>query len=138
MMLAQVLAKRGLHARVVGAGAVARGAIDGLDVSGVDMVVVSYLEATGSMSGLRYLMRRIHARAPGLHTVVGLWQVDPALLNEDRLRTTIGADHYTTSLRDAVATCVSRMPHLPVTDPQSLIGPPPALDVSGAAGLAPA
>ena len=112
LMLAQILAKRGLHARVVSAGSVARAAIDGLDVSGVDMVVVSYLEAAGSMSGLRYLMRRIHQRAPGLHTIVGLWQADTGLVNEERLRTAIGADHYTASLQEAVAACVARMPHV--------------------------
>ena len=110
LMLAQVLAKRGLHVRAVPAGSVARGAIDGLDVSGVDVVVVSYLEAAGSMSGLRYLMRRIHQRAPGVHTIVGLWQAEDGLVDEDRLRTAIGADHYTSSLRDAAAACVARMP----------------------------
>jgi hypothetical protein len=107
-MLAQILAKRGLHARVASSAAVARGAIDSLDVSGVDMVCLSYLESSGSLSGLRYLMRRIHQRAPGVPTLVGLWQADRGSLDEERLKAVIGADHYTTSLRDAVDECIAR------------------------------
>lgn len=118
-MLAQILAKRGLNARVVSSDAVARGTIDTLDVSGVDVVCVSYLEAAGSMSGLRYLMRRIHQRAPNLPTMVGLWQADPELLNAERLRTVIGADHYTTSLQDAVAACIEHMPPLEHEQPEA-------------------
>lgn len=107
-MLAQILAKRGMHARVVSSDAVSRGMIDSLDVSGVDVVCVSWLEAAGSLSGLRYLMRRIHQRAPGVPTLVGLWQAEQGMLREDRLKTVIGADSYTTSLRDAVAGCIAR------------------------------
>ena len=106
-MVAQVLAKRGLSSRIVTTEAVARGAIETLDVSGVTMVCVSYLEAASSLSSLRYLMRRIHDRAPGMPTMVGLWHVDASALDQERLRTVIGADHYTTSLREAVAICVS-------------------------------
>ena len=109
-MLAQILAKRGLHARTVSARSVARGAIDGLDIEGIDVVCISYLESAGSMSALRYLVRRIRARAPGLPTLVGLWQGDAALTNEDRLRATIGADRYTTSLQGAVSACIAHAP----------------------------
>ena len=107
-MLAQILAKRGMHARVVSSDAVSRGMIETLDVSGVDVVCVSWLEAAGSLSGLRYLMRRIHQRAAGVPTLVGLWQAEPGMLREDRLKTVIGADNYTTSLRDAVSACIAR------------------------------
>ena len=62
------------------------------------------------MSALRYLVRRIRQRAPGVPTLVGLWQADAAMANEDRLRATIGADRYTTSLQDAVSACVAHAP----------------------------
>jgi len=106
-MLAQILAKRGLSSRIVSTEAVSRGLIDTLDVAGITMVCVSYLEAASSLSSLRYLMRRIHERTPGLPTMVGLWHVKADELDQDRLRAVIGADQYTTSLREAVATCVS-------------------------------
>jgi len=106
-MLAQLLAKHGLRARVVSQEAVARGAIASLDVTGVAMVCVSYLEASGSPSNLRYLMRRLRARVPGVTVLVGLWQADKVTLADERLRAAVGADHYVTTLRDAVEACVA-------------------------------
>ena len=107
-MLAQLLAKHGLQARVVGPDAVARGAIGSLDVTGVAMVCVSYLEASGSPSALRYLMRRLRSQAPDATVLVGVWQADQALLEDERLRAAVGADQYVTTLRDAVAACVAK------------------------------
>jgi len=106
-MLAQLLGKHGLRARVVSQDAVSRGAIGSLDMTGVAMVCVSYLEASGSPSALRYLMRRLRSQAPGAPVLVGLWQADPAILDDERLRATVGADHYVTTLRDAVDACVA-------------------------------
>ena len=106
-MLVQLLGKHGLGARVVSQDAVARGAINSLDVSGVAMVCVSYLEASGSPSALRYLMRRVRNRMPDAPVLVGLWQANEALLGDERLRATVGADHYVTTLQDAVAACVA-------------------------------
>ena len=106
-MLAQLLAKHGLRARVVSQEAVARGAIASLDVTGIAMVCVSYLEASGSPSNLRYLMRRLRARVPGVTVLAGLWQADKATLADERLRAAVGADHYVTTLRDAVEACVA-------------------------------
>ena len=105
-MLAQLLAKHGLRARIVSQQAVSRGSIASLDVTGVAMVCVSYLEASGNPSTLRYLMRRLRARAPSAAILAGLWQADQATLADDRLHAAIGADHYVTTLRDAVNACV--------------------------------
>ncbi len=105
-MLAQLLSKHGLRARVVSQEAVARGAIASLDASGVAIICVSYLEAGGNPSTLRYLMRRLRTRAPGAQILAGLWQADAATLADERLRSAIGADHYVTTLRDAVNACV--------------------------------
>ena len=106
-MLAQLLVKHGLRARVVSYEAVSRTGISSLDVTDVAMVCVSYLEASGSPSMLRYLMRRLRTRVPSAPMLVGLWQADQAALDDERLRAAIGADHYVTSLRDAVAACVA-------------------------------
>lgn len=105
-MLAQLLAKHGLRARVVSQEAVSRGGIASLDVTGVAMVCVSYLEAGGNASALRYLMRRLRARMPSATVVAGLWQADQATLADERLHAAVGADHYVTTLRDAVNACV--------------------------------
>ncbi len=106
-MLAQILGKHGLPARVVSQDAVSRQSINQLDVSGVGMICVSYLEANGSPSTLRYLLRRLRDRAPNAPILVGLWQADASLIEDERLRAAMGADHYVLSLRDAVNACVA-------------------------------
>lgn len=106
-ILAQLLAKHGLHARVVSQDAVARGAIATLDTTGVAMVCVSFIEGDGSPSALRYLMRRLGDRMPGVPTLLGLWQAGPELLRDERLRAAVHADHYVMTLKSAVEACVA-------------------------------
>ena len=106
-ILAQLLAKHGLHARVVSQDAVSRSAITSLDTTGVAMVCVSFIEGDGSPSALRYLMRRLGDRLPGVPVVLGLWQAGPELLQDDRLRAAVHATHYVTTLREVVEVCVT-------------------------------
>jgi len=106
-LLAQLLGKHGLHARIVSQETVSRAGIGSLDVAGVAMVCVSYLEASGSPAPLRYMMRRLRQRLPGAPILVGLWQADAAVLGDERLRAMIGADHYVTSLRETVNACLA-------------------------------
>jgi len=106
-MLVQLLGKHGLRARVVSQDAASRAYINSLDVGGVAMVCISYLEASGSPSPLRYLMRRMRQRLPGAPILVGLWQADASLLTDERLRAAVGADHYVTTLREAVNACLA-------------------------------
>lgn len=106
-MLVQLLGKHGLQARVVSQDAASRARIASLDVSGVAMVCVSYIEAGGSPSPLRYMMRRLRQRLPAAPVLVGLWHADAALLGDERLRAMVAADHYVTSLREAVNACLA-------------------------------
>ena len=106
-MLAQLLNKHGLGARVVSQAASARGHIEALDVSGAAMVCVSYLETSGSPSALRYLMRRLQKRLPGVPVLVGLWGADASVQSDERLQAATGADHYVTTLAEAVAAAVA-------------------------------
>ena len=102
-MLAQLLRKHGLGARVVPHEAVSRSNILGLDVEGVAMVCISYLEISGNPAHLRYLLRRLApAGCRDAPILVGLWPAEDAVLTDETLRTAIGADYYVTSLREAV------------------------------------
>ena len=105
-MLAQLLHKNGLKARVLRHDAASRTHINELDGEGVAMVCLSYLEIAGTPSHLRYMLRRLRQRLPAARLVVGLWPVEQAILTDDRLRAAVGADVYTTSLRDAVEACL--------------------------------
>jgi hypothetical protein len=105
-MLAQLLHKNGLRARVLPHAAASRPAISALDGEGVAMVCLCYLELGGAPSHLRYMLRRLRQRLPAARLLVGLWPAEQAILTDDRLRAAVGADVYTSSLREAVEACL--------------------------------
>ncbi|MEE1612257.1 AI-2E family transporter [Microvirga sp. CF3016] len=104
-MLSQLLTKHGLGTRVIPHSAVSRREIFNLDMTGVQMVCISYLEISGTPAHLRYLLRRLKqkAKAP---TLVGLWPAEDAVLKSETMRATLGANYYVSSLRDAVVQCL--------------------------------
>jgi predicted PurR-regulated permease PerM len=106
-MLAQLLRKHGLGARVVPHEAASREGIATLDPTGIAMICISYLEIAGNPAHLRYLLRRMRQRFKGAPILVGLWPAEDAILTDDKLKKEVGADHYTLSLRQAVEVCLS-------------------------------
>jgi predicted PurR-regulated permease PerM len=119
-MLAQLLRKHAVGARVVPHEAVSRAAIHQLDTTGVALVCISYLEITGTPSLLRYLIRRLQRHMPNAPIVVGLWADGDAVLTDPALQTALAATHCAMSLRDMVNACLetlqaaSSTPPLPV------------------------
>lgn len=106
-ILVQLLGKHGLASRTATYEDASRDGIGKLNVDGVAMVCINYLEISGSPAALHYLVRRLRQRMPGVPILVGLWPSEDAVLKDDRMRAVIGADHFTTSLREAVETCVT-------------------------------
>jgi predicted PurR-regulated permease PerM len=107
-MLAQLLDKQGIASRVVPHVATTRAAISKLDMGGIAMVCISCLELSGSVSHLRYLVRRLRWRLPpDVPILVGLWPDEERVLQGERLRAAVGADYFTSSLHDAVAACLA-------------------------------
>jgi predicted PurR-regulated permease PerM len=100
-MLAQLLRRHGLGARVERHEAVARPTIGNLDVAGAGAICISYMEETGSPAHLRFLLRRLRQRAPRAHLVVALWATEGGVSWE-----TIAADSSVTTLRQAVSRCL--------------------------------
>ncbi len=118
-MLVQLLGKHGIGARVVPHDAVSRSSISRLEADGVAMLCISYLHLDGSLSHLRYLIRRLRHRVPGVPVMVGLWPADAEILRDERLRSALGAEYYASSLREAVEACVDEASRLSPSD----IGP---------------
>ena len=106
-MLAQLLGKHGLGARVARYNAASRETITALDVTGTVVICISYLDIRGNPSHLRYLLQRLKRRAPGVPILVGLWPAEDDVVKDRQVQTLIGADYYVTSLREAVNVCVS-------------------------------
>ena len=106
-MLAQLLDKQGLASRVVPHVATTRAAIGKLDMGEVAMVCICGLDLSGSVSHLRYLLKRLRWRLPpDVPILVGLWPDEAEMSHDDRLRGAVGADYYTSSLHDAVEACL--------------------------------
>ncbi|KAA5611922.1 AI-2E family transporter [Rhodovastum atsumiense] len=105
-MLAQLLRKHGLGARVLPHDAVSRARVGSLDISDAAMICFTYLDIAGTPSHLRYLLRRLQARLPGAPTLVGFWPAEAAVLRDEQLRAALGASTYTTTLRDTVQACL--------------------------------
>lgn len=101
VMLAQLLEKHGLCARVDGVDAIARTNILHLETSGIAMVCVSYLDAS-SPAHMRYTIRRLRRRLPQARVMLGCWvaDIDPTL------RDTTKCDLIAGTLRDALRLCV--------------------------------
>jgi predicted PurR-regulated permease PerM len=105
-MLAQVFAKNGIGIRAVPHDLSSRAGITELDVTGVALVCISYLETGGNPSALRYLVRRVRRRMAGVPVMVGLWDAGADVIADERLRAMIDADHYAQTLREALAICI--------------------------------
>jgi predicted PurR-regulated permease PerM len=102
IMLAQLLEKHGLGARVEGADAVAVSNIFRLETAGVVMVCLSYLDAS-SPAHMRYTIRRLRRKIPNAQILLGCWTADT---DAATLRDTAKPDAVATTLRDAVRLCL--------------------------------
>ena len=102
IMLAQLLEKHGLGARVEGADAVAISNIFRLDTAGIGMVCLSYLDA-GSPARMHYAIRRMRRRLPQAQILLGCWRADT---DTTTIRDTAKPDAVATTLREAVKLCL--------------------------------
>lgn len=106
-MMAQLLKKHGVGARVLPHTATKRSRIGELEMEGVAMICISYLDINGTPSHLRYLLRRLRQRAGDIPVLVGLWPSSDAVLRDETVRKQIGADHYVATLHAGVEACLS-------------------------------
>jgi predicted PurR-regulated permease PerM len=100
-LLAQLLQKDGVGARVVPSDAVSVPNLFRLDVTGVQMAFLCYLEP-GRFSNPRYLVRRLRRKLPRATIVAGLWTLKREETEERSALTTTGADLVAVSLQQAV------------------------------------
>jgi predicted PurR-regulated permease PerM len=127
MMLAQLLEKHGLGARVEGAEAIASSNILRLDTSGLALVCLSYFDAS-SPAHMRYTIRRMRRRLPEARVLLGCWatDADPKVLRE-----AAKPDAVATSLRDALSLCLDEA-HKSPARPRSTDVQPPAASADAA------
>ena len=70
---------------------------------------------------LRYLLRRLRQRlSSDVPVLVGLWPDREEIRHDGRLRAAVGADYYTSSLREAVETCLEVAHKASMSNPSSV------------------
>jgi predicted PurR-regulated permease PerM len=100
-MLAQLLQKHGIGARVVASDAVSVPNLFRLDVTGVRIVFLCYLEP-GSFSNPRYLVRRLRRKLSRATIIAGFWTLKREEADERNALSATGADLVAVSLQQAV------------------------------------
>jgi hypothetical protein len=82
-MLVQLFGKHGLNARVENADAIATGGVARLDTTGIVLVCLSSLDASGT-AHMRYAIRRLRRKLPQATMLVGCWTsgADAAAIGE--------------------------------------------------------
>lgn len=100
-MLAQLLGKHGIGARVTPCKTAAAANLGSLDTAGVELAILSYLEA-GGFSNARYLVRRLRRKLPHATIAIGFWTLGEDKERRQEALSATGADLIVTSLRQAV------------------------------------
>jgi hypothetical protein len=105
IMLAQLSTAHGLAARVEGAEALSTTNVFRLETTGVAIVCVVYLDASGP-AHMRYAVRRLRRKLPSATIILGCWvkDIDPAAL--EVLREGAKADLVAGSLSEVVKLCI--------------------------------
>jgi len=115
-MLAQLLTQQGFVSRRVPYALASREGIGQLDLSVVQVTIVSSLDLTGAPAHLRYLIRRLRQRAPHAALIAGLWfHVDPVMTDAQEQKG-VGADGYVASLREALDAALAVLGKPPVSE----------------------
>lgn len=96
-MLAHLLEERGIGARVLPSSTITPDAIGQLDLTGVEVVVVSYLHPSPQPFA-RYVCRRLRRSAPGVKLLVACWTPAPDEGSLEAVATNVGADAIVSSL----------------------------------------
>ena len=119
-MLAGLLNKHGLKARVAESETISAGNIVSLEAAKAKLVCLSFLGIGSSSAQVRYLVRRLRRILPsGSMILVGCWTDDATGAPVKALKETAEADAYATSLHEAAEIAVdsARRPGLELATP---------------------
>src|SRR5579863_1511222 len=105
IMLAQLSTAHGLAARVEGAKALSTTNVFRLEATGVAVVCLVYLDASGP-AHMRYSVRRLRRRLPKATIILGCWVRDIEQAALELLREGAKADLVAASLGEAVRLCI--------------------------------
>lgn len=129
-MLGHMFERCGVGTRLVSFDANALATYAGLDLRGVRVICLSYMNA-GSLAHARYLVRRLRRRTDA-RILLGFWSLDPAEAEELDLVKLTRADLCATSLHEAITQVVDTIPRVAPAAPEPGIEPGAAPARNGA------
>jgi hypothetical protein len=133
-ILVQLLEKHGIGARVVPSEEVSVANIFRLDVTGVQMACLCYLEP-GNFTNASYLVRRLRRRLPRAATIVdGFWTLTAQEAEERQALAATRADRVVTSLCQAVEQVVNTAREATSADREGEIRAPAVASLPMASG----
>ncbi len=100
-MLAVLLARHGIMAKVVPYEAVSRARIGELDARDMAMAAILSFDLAGSPAPLRLLVRRLRERLDGAPVLLGLWPVGDSLLSDAGAQEALGVAWCVSSFDEA-------------------------------------
>jgi hypothetical protein len=105
-MLAQLLEKHGLPAKIQPFADVASAKSLRIDARDAPLVCLSYFGAVRNPAHVRFLIRRLKRMMPNARFLACFWMLAADPEKSEDWRTAVGAHLVATSLADAVAICV--------------------------------
>lgn len=117
-MVAHLIEQRGIVARALPAAAIAPARIGGLNVAGVEWVLLSYMGA-GALTQARPAARRLRKSAPNAHIAVGFWNDQLPAASQEDVPAGLSADRVFASFTqaaDAIAGLVKQLPDTPMVE----------------------
>jgi len=104
-MLGQLSTAHGLAARVENAEALSTTNIFRLETTGVAVVCLVYMDASGP-AHMRYSVRRLRRKLPKATIILGCWMKDMDPAGLEQLRDGTKADLVAASLGEAIKLCI--------------------------------
>jgi len=108
LLLAQLLEKHGISARVQPFADVVSARSFKIDALDAPLVCLSYFGAVGNPAHVRYLIRRLRRLMPNTRFLAGFWMLAEHPSKAEEWRAAVGAQLVATSLAQALAICVAQ------------------------------
>jgi len=106
-ILAEILTKRGLEAKVLSHEALSAGHITSLSDTEAKLICLSYLGLDSGPAQIRYIVRRLRRILPEeICILVACWSAGEDRFDAANLLETTGADAYAGTLQEAVEACI--------------------------------
>ncbi len=106
LVLAQLLEKCGIGAKVLAPDQVKHGALRGQDLDGVRLICISALDVRERSAHARFLVRRLKRSAPDAMLLGGFWKLDPDQERDSAIIDSVPVDSVVHSLKDALGVCL--------------------------------